>query len=244
MVFYFIVYFYQLTFKKVKGVAMKTNGHKNEGLIRDTNGIKRKGINFAKNTELAKLKIRYIENSTGQNWQLGPHKDVGIIQAVLMEGTQNNQTAISEQKAKLFHERVMQNYDQNRKMCVDKRSLEISVRSDIIHKAELNPEVKRLEQERQKAFDMLKKWVEKDANHVPKWMMSNTEFKNELGDCSSIDQYEKLLEKHGTNFVVTVSQTIRILTKENCAKNRIQMVANTGKILKIKNHNIIMKTKT
>ena len=76
---------------------------------------------------------------------------------------------------------------------------------------------------------MLQKWVEKDSSHVPKWMMSNRKFKIELGECSSIDQYEKLLEKYGTNFVVTVSQTIRILTQEKCSQNQIQMVSNTGK---------------
>ena len=122
----------------------------------------------------------------------------------------------------------MQNYDQNRKTCIDKRTIEISDKTDLRHRAELNPEVKRLEIERQKAFNMLQKWVENDASHVPKWMMSNRNFKIELGECSSIDQYEKLLEKYGTNFVVTVSQTIKILTEEKCNKNQIKMVANTG----------------
>jgi hypothetical protein len=219
-----------LNFKKLKGVALRTSSHKNEGMIRDTNGIKRKGINFAKNTELAKQKIRHIERASGENWKVKSQpKDIGIIQAVLMDGTVKNQTAIVTQKAKLFHERVMQNYDQNRKTCVDKRSREISVRTDTIYRAELNPEIKRLELERQKAFNMLQKWVEKDSSHVPKWMMSNRKFKIELGECSSIDQYEKLLEKYGTNFVVTVSQTIRILTQEKCSQNQIQMVSNTGK---------------
>ena len=93
---------------------------------------------------------------------------------MLRDGTKNNQEAISGQKAILYNERVMQNYDLNRKSCVEKRSREIAVKSDIIHKAELNPEIKRLETERGKAFDMLSKWVEKDISHVPKWMMKNS----------------------------------------------------------------------
>lgn len=218
-----------IKFKKLKGVALRTTVHKNEGWIRDTTGIKRKEINFTRNMELARQKISHFEKSTGENWCTSrKDKNIGIVQAVLRDGTKNNQEAISGQKAILYNERVMQNYDLNRKSCVEKRSREIAVKSDIIHKAELNPEIKRLETERGKAFDMLSKWVVKDISHVPKWMMKNSKFINELGDCSSITHYEKLLEKYGTNYVVTVSQTIKILTQEKCTKNRIEMVANTG----------------
>ena len=91
--------------------------------------------------------------------------------------------------------------------------------------------MKRLEENRIKAFDMLEKWVKKDANNVPKWMMSNLEFIEGLKECSTVLTYESLLEKFGTHYVVTVAQAVKIMQTENCDHNRIQMVANSGKII-------------
>ena len=213
-------------------MGLKTLPHQNEGKIRDNIGVKRSEINFTKNMEMAKQKIKYIENSTGHSWRTeAPIKNMGIIQSVLRKGANDNREEIANIKAKQFHERVMQNYDLNRKNCLEKRTMEISEISDNIHKDKLNPEIIRLETERAKAFDMLSKWVERDISNVPDWMMSNKNFTNELGDCSNIQLYESLLERHGINYVVTVSQTVKILKNENYAKNRIELVANTGKYL-------------
>ena len=220
-----------IEFKVLKNVGILAGKNEGEGQIRDHNGRKRVGIDIHKNHQTAENRVNEIKARKGLEWRSTPLSgNSGLLQAVLQKGPRVNQKKILEEKSNRLDKRIIESNNSDIENSRKRRDIETMTRSEIDQRIKLNPHLEKLEKERLEAFDILKKWMDKDIINVPSWMSNNSEFKKELAGAISPRLYERMLENFGINFVVTAPQAKKLLLQENTHMSTILLVTSAGKI--------------
>ena len=83
---------------------------------------------------------------------------------------------------------------------------------------------KQQEIEKRAAFAHISKWLNKGANHVPRWMLENNYFITSLRKVKNGDQYMKLLKTFGRHFLLNQSQCRTILSQNNETQERVNHI--------------------